>query len=171
MWLDPLFACPLAGLPCQAPASEHCGAGGCSRFPWPRAPALGGVSTRLGGEPGARLLPQCWHGAAVRVSGVFQPGPGRCLAQEQSPPAQPCQNASVCQAPLWVPCRLLLRCAEEGRESNHVSSLQLPEKFVVIHCIDFSVVRSVEVHPFASPEDTVLPLLLSKIFQCLWRFS
>lgn len=61
---------------------------------------------------------------------------------------------------------LLLRCGEEVRESNPASSLQSPEKFVVIHWMGFSLLRSVKVHPLASPGDTMLlPLLRSKSFQ------
>lgn len=53
-------------------------------------------------------------------------------AQEQSLSAEPCRNASVCQNLRGCPAAY---CSggEEVRESDCISSLQLPEKFVVIH--------------------------------------
>lgn len=120
VWLDPLFPCPLAlfpcrtALPCQTPPSQHCGAEGCSQCLWLWVPAWRSVSAGLCGTAWSLALPQCWQGAAVHISGSVPAVTWQLPGAGAEPLMQSCQNTSVCQAPVWVLCCLLLRCAERS---------------------------------------------------------
>lgn len=139
VWLDPLFPCPLAlfpcrtALPCQTPPSQHCGAEGCSQCPWLWVPAWGSVSTGLRGTAWSLALPQCWQGAAVHISGTV-PAVTWQLPGAGAEPTDAVLPKHFClPGPRVGTLLLTAQVCREVRESNPLSSLQFPEKSVVIH--------------------------------------